>query len=98
LKRLCIGIPELASLNGCAKDYQGAIDPTPPIFKAGLNDQGRGPHSAQRGPGRNVASSASSINMTPPTNDLSAALVEALRSWLRPTTTARTRSAWSPRS
>jgi hypothetical protein len=26
-----------------------------------------------------VASSASSINMTPPTNDLSAALVEALR-------------------
>jgi len=37
------------------------------------------PHGDQRGPGRNVASSASSINMTPPTNDLSAALVEALR-------------------
>jgi hypothetical protein len=30
LKRLCIDIPELDSLNGCAKDYQGVIDPTPP--------------------------------------------------------------------
>jgi hypothetical protein len=31
LKRLCIVIPELADGNGCAKDYSGVIEATPPI-------------------------------------------------------------------
>ncbi len=35
LKRLCIVIPELADGNGCAKDYSGVIEATPPIPSGG---------------------------------------------------------------
>ena len=36
LKRLCTVIPELADGNGCAKDYSGVIEATPPIPSGGL--------------------------------------------------------------